>query len=208
MRVEAIDKKLAHPLLLDTHYAKRLPSISYAFGMFEGDALIGVCTYGSPPSTTLKRGLLGVDFPFGFIELNRLCLVHNRKNEASMLVSRSLALLPKPMLVISFADTSRGHFGTVYQAANAVYLGLSSKRTDWALKSRPNLHGKSISDHFKGSDAARRAREHYGDDFYLKPRPLKHRYVWLLGSKQERRTMRGLLKPEPQPYPKPPYWMT
>ena len=207
LSVRAIPSSDAYPLILHEHYARRKPSISNAFGLFEGEELVGVCTFGSPPSTTLKRGLVGSGFPYGFIELNRLCLLHNRKNEASMLVARSLALLPKPLLVISFADTSRAHVGTVYQATNAIYLGLSSKRTDWALRSRPNLHGKSISDQFKGADAAARARAHYGDDFYLKPRPLKHRYVWLLGGKRDLREMLACLKHPAQPYPKAPEWM-
>ena len=35
--------------ILNIHYAKRLPSISYAYGLFEEAELVGVITYGSPP---------------------------------------------------------------------------------------------------------------------------------------------------------------
>ena len=47
------------------------------------------------------------------------------------LVGRSLRLLPKPSVVVSYADTAQGHVGYVYQAANFIYTGLSAKRTDW-----------------------------------------------------------------------------
>lgn len=50
LRVQEIDKKLAHPFILNVHYAHRLPSISYAYGLYDGSELIGICTYGSPPS--------------------------------------------------------------------------------------------------------------------------------------------------------------
>lgn len=207
LHVAAIPNKDTHPFLLEIHYARRLPSISFAFGLFDGDVLIGVCTYGSPPAPALKRGIFGPDFPYGFLELNRLCLLHNRKNEASFLVARSMRLLPKPTAVISFADLWQGHRGVVYQATNAKYLGLSAKRTDWALKSEPKIHAKTLGDRFKGPDSAKRVREHYGDDFYLRPRPRKHRYLWLLGRKKEVRDMSARMIVPTLPYPQIPEWM-
>jgi len=37
--------------LLKKHYAHRLPSICYSFGLYDkNNTLVGVCTYGEPPS--------------------------------------------------------------------------------------------------------------------------------------------------------------
>ena len=45
-------------------------------------------------------------------------------------------LLPKPKIVISFADTEQQHKGIVYQACSFTYHGLSAKRTDWKIKGK------------------------------------------------------------------------
>jgi len=45
--------------LLRIHYAKRMPSITYAFGLYEDGILEGIITYGMPPSRTLCTGICG-----------------------------------------------------------------------------------------------------------------------------------------------------
>ena len=180
--VKAVARADCAQFILDIHYAKRWPSISYAFGLFKDVRLVGVVTYGTPFSSTLRRGIAGPDNASSVLELNRLCLLENNKNEASMLVGRSLRLLPRGKIIVSSADTSQGHVGTVYQAANFLYCGLSAKRTDWKIKGREHLHGQTISDEFRGvKNRAQAARVKYGDDFYLAPRPRKHRYVFVTG---------------------------
>ena len=203
MKVKIITSKESYPFLLNIHYAKRIPSISYAFGLFDNDELIGVCTYGTPPSSPMRLGLLGKEYASIVIELNRLCLKYNRKNEASFLVANSLKMLPKPKAIVSFADISKNHLGIVYQASNFIYCGLSAKRTDWHVKGKEHLHGITIADEFRGiENRAKAIREKYGDDFSLKERPRKHRYVYFVGTKTQKNTMLKNLKYGVQEYPK------
>ena len=54
------------------HYAKRIPSISYSFGLYEGIILIGICTLGSPPSNALCVGICGEKNSDKVMELKRL----------------------------------------------------------------------------------------------------------------------------------------
>lgn len=191
------------PYLLEIHYAKRSPSVSYAYGLFRDGVLVGVVTYGTPPSAPLRRGLAGDDNISRVIELNRLCLKDNLKNEASMLVGKSLRLLPKGLIVISFADTYQGHTGIVYQACNFTYHGLSAKRTDWAIKGKEHLHGQTIADEFRGSkNRSELMREKYGDDFYLKPRPRKHRYCYITGGKKYKKELLPQIKYKLEDYPR------
>ena len=133
MKVLPIDRKSCAPFILGIHYAKRWPSISYAYGLFDGQELIGVVTYGTPPSAPLRKGIAGDEFKADVLELNRLCLKYNRKNEASKLVGGSLRLLPKNRIIVSFADTQQGHTGVVYQATNFMYCGLSAKDSELML---------------------------------------------------------------------------
>lgn len=203
MEVKKIESKLAYPFLLNIHYAKRIPSISYAFGLFDNDELIGVVTYGTPPSSTMRKGLLGENYADKVIELNRLCLKYNRKNEASFLVGQSLKLIERPKAIVSFADIAQDHLGIVYQATNFIYCGLSAKRTDWQIKGKEHLHGITIADEFRGvPNRVEAIRAKYGDDFKLVPRSRKHRYVYFIGSKTEKRHMLNNLKYKIMDYPK------
>lgn len=203
LAVRKIKRAECEPFIIGIHYAKRWPSITYAFGLFDGGELIGVCTYGTPPSAPLRRGVAGDENIGIILELNRLCLKYNRKNEASRLVGASLSLLPKPSIVISFADTDQNHKGIVYQACNFTYHGLSAKRTDWKVKGKEHLHGQSIADEFRGvENRAQAMRDKYGSDFYLEPRPRKHRYIFINGSKRDKKVLSAALKYKQESYPK------
>lgn len=203
MKVAEITRDDCEPFILGIHYAHRWPSISYAFGLFDKKELIGVVTYGTPPSAPLRRGIAGDNYSNCVLELNRLCLKYNRKNEASFLVGNSLKKLPDNKIIISFADCSQDHKGIVYQATNFIYCGLSAKRTDWKVKGKEHLHGQTIADEFRGvKNRAEAMREKYGDNFYLEPRPRKHRYVTLTGNKRFKKAALKALKYKQEDYPK------
>lgn len=190
------DRSDADPFILDIHYAHRKPSISYMFGMYDKDELIGVITYGTPPSKTLLKGIAGEEFMDKVIELNRLVLKHNRKNEASYLIGQSFKLLPKPKVIVSYADTSQEHVGKVYQATNFIYTGLSAKRSDWRMFDS-DLHSYTICQKWDAE-----YRNANPDKFYKIDRPRKHRYLYFLGDKKEKKTFLNALKYPVEDYPK------
>jgi hypothetical protein len=175
-KIEYADTK---ELILNVHYAKRMPSISYAYGLFEDDVMVGVCTFGSPASPSLVKGVCGEEYGKDVIELNRLVLVHNRKNEASYFVSKCLSLLPRPKVVVSYADTAQKHVGIVYQATNFLFTGTTKPRTDIDTGEKHSRHYEGIKDYSK-----------------RKFRSAKHRYVMFLGSKvQKKKMLRALRYP-------------
>ena len=205
--VMPIEKKKTHWLLLNVHYAKRLPNISYAFGLYlidkSGKTLKGVVTYGMPPSPTLCTGVCGQEWKSNVLELNRLCLVDNKKNEASRLVGASLKMLPHPTIVVSYADTAQQHTGFIYQATNFFYTGASAKHLDYGLKSNPKAHNKGITNTVpKGKDRIKKLKEMYGDDLVIKQRSQKHRYVFFVGDKTQKKKMQKDLRYKVMPYPK------
>lgn len=203
LTVEPIVNKLAHDLILNVHYARRLPSISYAFGLFDGSELLGVVTFGSPPSAPVRKGLLGPDHAHRVLELNRLVLRENVHNRASFLVGGALRFMPEGTVVLSFADTDQKHVGTVYQATNFMYCGLSAKRTDWKIEGLEHMHNQTIVDMFKGeADRGKAVRERFGDKFQLVQRSRKHRYVYICGGKKTRKELRALIRYPELPYPK------
>ena len=183
-KVERITYNDTKPFILDIHYAKRMPSISYAYGLFLNNDLVGIVSYGSPASPSLCKGIAGLENKSFVIELNRLVLKYNRKNEASMLVGKSLQLLPKPKIIVSYADTNQNHVGFIYQATNFYFTGTSKPRTDMAGK-----NGKH-------------SRHHLGDKTKRIFRSAKHRYVYLVGNKKDKKKLLKELKYPILDYPK------
>jgi hypothetical protein len=184
LEIKKISYNETKDLILNVHYAKRMPSISFAYGLFKKNEMIGIVTYGSPASPFLCKGICGVEYKQDVIELNRLVLVNNEKNEASYLISKSLKMLPKPKIVVSYADTAQNHHGVVYQATNFLFTGTTKPRTDMAGK-----NGKH-------------SRHHLGDKSNRVYRSAKHRYVIFVGSKRQRKEYMKALNYKIQPYPK------
>jgi len=170
----------------------------HAFGLYEDGQLVGVVTYGIPASPALCMGICGKEYSDKVLELNRVCLLDNTKNQASFLVANSIKLLPKPTIVVSYADTGKGHVGYVYQATNFIYTGLSANRVDWTVKGLEHKHSKTLSDGM----TLESIKEKYGDDFYYTERSRKHRYIYFHGDKRQKKVMKNLLKYQIEPYPK------
>jgi len=202
--VRQITRAECEPYVMHIHYARRWPSITWAFGLFEDGVLCGIVSYGTPPSPTLRKYLAGIRFESKVIELNRLCLKNNKKNEASILVSRSIKLLPKSKIIVSYADTSQSHTGCVYQACNFIYTGLSVAGDVYKIKGRPDLHNITILDEFrgKGVNRAEALKDKYGDSLYTEPNSRKHRYIYIHGNQRFKKAVMLDLKYAIRKYPK------
>lgn len=184
MKVLPINTFEAEPWLLKKHYAKRMCSISFAFGLYDYENLVGVVTYGMPASPNLCMGVCGIKNKDRVLELNRLCLNDGVKNGASFLVSKSLQMLPKPTIVVSYADTAMGHVGYIYQASNFLFTGTTKERTDMA-----------------GEDG-KHSRHSLGNSELRVNRSAKHRYVYFVGNKSQKNNLLKQLNYEVLPYPK------
>jgi len=201
-QIKSVGRKDCEEYLLHIHYAKRWPMISYAFGLFFQNELCGVVTYGETTSAQLRTNLAGLEFETNIIELTRLCLKYNRPNEASMLVSRSIKLLPKNKIIVSFADTGQGHLGCVYQASNFVYTGLSIPHKALKLRGKENVHELGLLSEFKGQDSIRRAfKTKYAGQYYYEELSRKHRYIYFHGNKKFIKAARRALKYPIQKFP-------
>lgn len=204
MKVERIEPKRTHEWLLHKHYLRRLSSISFAFGLFEEDKLIGVCTFGSALPMQLKRGICGVEFQDRVFELNRLCVMDDLpRNTLSFFVGQCLKMLPKPTIVVSYADVSQHHHGYIYQATNFLYTGTSHVQQDWRVEGKEHLHPRALLDEMKGvKGRVKLMKEKYGDKMYRITRAAKHRYIYFCADKKDKKLMRKNLRYEVQPYPK------
>jgi hypothetical protein len=99
-----------------------------------------------------------------------------------------MRLLPKPKIIISYADTEQNHTGYVYQAANFIYCGLTEKRTNWTIEGLEGMHGQTVADKYRNvENRAEAIRQEYGDRFSLRDRSRKHRYIYFVGTKKEKK---------------------
>lgn len=189
LSVKRIGYEETKNFILFIHYARRMPCIQYAFGLFDGDYPypVGVVTYGQPASPMLCKGVAGEENRKNVLELNRLVLYpeYNGGNYASFLVGNSLKLLPHGTFVVSYADWGGWHHvGYVYQATNWLYTGMTKPRTD---KYSESGHAR----HYAVGETRRQERT------------AKHRYVFLVGDKRDVKRMRKQLNyPVINEYPK------
>lgn len=200
--VKSIDNYLCREWCLKKHYAKRLPPIEYAFGLFDNNLIMqGIVTYGTPVSSTLRNLWNG---EYKLMELNRLIINEGlEKNVLSYLVSQSLKKLPTPMVIASYADTSQNHHGYIYQATNWIYTGLSAKFKEWKVRGMENMHHSTIHDLSRGkNNRLQWLKDKFGDDLIEIDRPRKHRYFYFIGNKNQCNNMRKLLPYKIQLYPK------
>lgn len=185
--VQCRRKDLQH-WILNVHYARRLPSVSFGFRLFVDGKDCGALTIGKPASPWIGRGVCGGKFEDRVYELNRLVIADGMpRNTASHFVSASLNLLAKigNFVIVSYADDQWGHKGYIYQATNFTYTGASKPRTD--VDPGPGKHSR----HYQRTDLARSKR---------KMRSSKHRYVIFVGP--DRKKMRRELRYPVMPYPK------
>jgi len=200
LRITKITCADAYTLVIKQHYLHRRGPCSFAFGLFHGTSLLGVITYGTPSSAPLRRGICGEEEAGNVIELTRLWISDDApKNSESYLIGNTLGQVDKE-IIVSYADPEQGHVGTVYQATNWIYTGLSAKRTDWAIKGITK-HGQTLADKY----TAKEIREKYGDDFSLKQRSRKHRYVYFNCNRRRRRELLKKLRYPVREYPKKEY---
>lgn len=127
MRITPATPKAIRHACLKFHYAKAVPSVQYAYNVYNDvDEWCGVICYGSGAT-------VGIAEPFGMnqgevLELVRVALNGKQGHgNTSKAVAMTLKQLHKDAelvrVVVSYADMDENHIGTIYQATNWLFLG-------------------------------------------------------------------------------------
>lgn len=176
MNVELIQSRIAQEEVVKNHYLHRKTNIQHAFGLFDGGALVGVITFGTPASRHLQISACPSN-PSLVIELNRLWVDDAMpRNTESWFIARALALLP-PLIVVSYADTAHNHQGFVYRAANFNYAGWTDMERKTPRFDYVPTNGKHSRDAFRSKSFTR-----------VRRRP-KVKYWVVTGNARERRKL-------------------
>jgi len=175
MIVEAISYREAVGLFVRNHYLHRRPNVVFSFGLVSDGEIKGVITFGIPASRDAQIGACPSS-PNEVIELNRLWVCGSMpRNSETWFIAKEFNKMP-PFIVISYADTSEGHMGYVYLAANFRYAGWTdmdrkTPRFDYVV---PGKHSR---------DAFRDGGPKFTERVRRKP---KVRYWTTTGNRRER----------------------
>lgn len=110
---------------LHFHYAKAVPSVIYAYNVYnEQNEWCGCILYSQGANNNIASG---VNMKTGEVcELVRVAL-NGKQPCTSECVAASIRQLhkdaPQIKIIVSYADIDQNHIGTIYQATNWIYLG-------------------------------------------------------------------------------------
>ena len=221
-----IQKPLARSIIEKNHYSGRLSSCRYALGVFYQpgnehkffdeleEKLIGCITYGFPIGRRVLGSIFKEDLKLttkSILELTRL-FIHDGygKNIESYVISQSFKWLkknaPNIKVLISYADPEQNHAGGIYQATNWLYQGCGDIQMapTFSLKIEEDgewIHSRTVYSMY-GSSNAEHLKNRIGHTFWLKKEAEKHRYLFFIGSRKEKKLFITNLKHPQLPYPK------
>jgi len=166
-------------------------------GIFLGESLLGAATLGAGPY--LAYHIVEKAKPDDCITLTRLWLADKLPaNSESRVLGTILRHLRKDTslkFVMTYSDPCAGHFGTIYQATNWLYTGLSSAIPLYDIGDGIARHSRSLA-HELGSHSLKHFAAN-GLDVKMVPQSAKHRYIYFLNDDWRSRLEVAVL-----PYPK------
>jgi hypothetical protein len=199
--IDTLDYNSAMDIVIKNHYLHRKAPCSKAFGLFckFTNRVVGVVVYGVSCSSTLLKGICGPEESSNVYELTRLWIEDGTpKNTESFLIGNSIKKLDKE-IIVSFAEIQQGHNGTVYQATNFLYCGLSAKFRDPKVKGLEHQHHATYANRMTMQEV----KDKYGEEnVYYVDRPRKHRYIYFNASGKRKQELLNKLKYPVLSYPK------
>ena len=210
--IEPTKKDVVYKLVTDKHYAgtwtasSNMYAVYYDCGehqFFSGKELklIGVVLYGNPVGFRVVKSICEEFTDDDVLELKRLWIEDGYgKNIESYVISQTLKMLkkdsPQTKVVISYADPGANHKGIIYRASNWLYQGNDIGMGDAYMYRYPNtdnwLSDRAIGEQL-GTNGLKGVLDKIPDMEYKK-KLRKHRYIYFLCSKKEKKRLMGELK--------------
>lgn len=192
--IRRIKFSVARDYIRQHHYSRTCHNgASPCYGLYDGDNLIGVLMFATPCSESVRASVFGPEYVDHVTELHRLHIMDcTPKNTESWFIARCLKLLkqdkPHIWAVLSFADSTVGHVGTIYKATNAYRLGKTGRSTFYIDQEGRLRHPRQNGVNITREIAAERG-------WTPVRREAKYRYMWLLpDNRRHRRELIQLCK--------------
>ncbi len=188
--VREIDYRTAQKIILEYEWLGTMAGgYITSYGIYWQGCCGGVIVFGHPTVMSLKSSVAGEKYQDKVIQLQRGACVHwAHPHAASFLISRGLKYIGQKgyKIVIAYSDPDAGEVGTVYQATNWLYCGKT-------------IGGYRYFDEC-GDEITGQVGKIKDRNITTSPRTPKGRYVYILGSKKERKEIRRVLRWPVEPY--------
>lgn len=173
------------------HYSRSLPCADLIkIGVWENNIFIGAVIFCRGANNQINKA-------FG-VKINEICelgrvALNKHESPVTQIISIALKMVkklcPNLKLIVSYADSNRGHLGKIYQAGNWIYLGETDSISN--VKYKGKIIHKRQWGYIKNSKNLNGIKPEY-----VKTLP-KYRYVYIF----DKGLLPDILKRQ-KPYPK------
>ena len=153
-KVVPCERKEIVDFIEEWHYSKNVNGLTttYCFKLLDvEDNLIGAMIYGRIAMANVWKKYANAENEL--IELKRLCCIDNTpKNTESFFIGKTINWLKRNTsikTIISYADTTYGHEGTIYKATNFRNVGMTKSGKVIMYKGK-RYHDKTIRTKYNG----------------------------------------------------------
>jgi adenine modification enzyme len=205
-RVEQISYDVAKNVILRNEYLGSMGSASHCFGLYFGEYLASVVCFGSTAGTKVAESVCGPQHADKVIVLVRGATEHwAHEHTASYLIPRACDLMAakgKP-IIVAYSDPAGGEVGTIYQACNFRYTGMTSgsqryRDPDGKVHNTRQIHGLTRDRRNGGLNYTRTRAEQrrllVEQGCTFEKEGGKHRYVFFAGDRRTKRLLRNALR--------------
>ncbi len=212
IEMKVLDFNTAREVIETYHYSHRLKPPSLSLGFYIENKLACAICFGQPAGKAVVSHIFGKGLESNVWELSRLFSFDDYpRNTESKCIGMALRYIesyfPNIKAIVSFADESQGHVGYIYQATNFIYLGTSGATHYYIDSNKRRFHKRYPADYKKlnkinNGMSVRDIAEKYLGLSWVDEVAGKHRYVMLLGSRKQKKDLRGRVQLKELPYPK------
>ncbi|MCJ7828753.1 MAG: hypothetical protein MUP81_03310 [Dehalococcoidia bacterium] len=206
VKMKEVNYATANKIITENHYSHCMPCCELALGFYVETVLNCVIVFGQSATYRMANSLPSTNY----WELVRLFSFDwAGKNIESYCIGQALKYIDKNYhkdLIVSFADPSEGHLGVIYQATNWLYCGFSDMAGNTIYRiDGDRIHSRSLYAKYGTSDmnlVDKLQKDNPKSTITTEKYTRKHRYIYLLGSRKQRKELRKKLKYKVLPYPK------
>jgi len=197
-----IDYLTAKPIIEEHEWIGTMPlpkSCRFMFGVYFENILGGVTVFVEP--STRQFNAMN---PRQVVQLNRgACVWWTPTNTASWLITKSCDYMKDEGIkaVIAYCTPEAGEIGTIYQACNFLYVGETIKSKAYFLDNHW-VSARTMGDKTKWAKDKHPMWVKAFQDIPVRDQKPKHRYIKLIGNKNENRKFFKDYKYVAKPYPR------
>ncbi len=127
-------RDVAKPFVIEHHYSQAFGKASIILGLYKvGEPeLLGVITFGQPSGRLVAQSIIEGGNDHTVFEFLRMCVLDDCPCPRTYFMSKAISILkqrfPQVRALVTYADQTEGHDGTVYKANSWIYVGKTGSK--------------------------------------------------------------------------------